>query len=127
MISPAVAAIIAAVIFIAGFAGGWSIKDWKDGAEIARLQSDNAVKSAANQRCETDIESVRTGIKQITEAVGKREEAARNAMSQAEVLAAKHSKTAVTIKAAPVIPAANQCEAIVKEQIEYVTARRIAE
>jgi hypothetical protein len=120
----AIYGIIAAVIFGAGFGGGFAVADWRSGAEIARLQSDNAIKSAANQKCETDIESVRNGIKQVTDAVGKREEAARNAMSQAEVLAAKHSRRAAETKAAPVIPVEGQCEAIVKEQIEYVEKRR---
>jgi hypothetical protein len=110
---------------------GWLIKDWKDGAEIVPVRSQkndaearNSILGAANQQCGTNIESVRAGIKTITDAVGKREEAARTAMSQAETLVAKHTKAAQTIKQAPPVPQDQQFAAIEREQVEYIKTRR---
>jgi hypothetical protein len=116
---------------LVGFGGGWVIKGWEDSAELAMVKSDNNKLSDrnsylvnANDRCKVDIESVKASAKEIAKAAAGREEAAKVAMSQAEVLAAKHSRTAVMIKAAPNVPENEQCNAIVKEQIKYVENRR---
>lgn len=109
---------------LAGFGGGWMIKDWKDGAEIARLNSVNSIMSAANQRCETDIETVRSSVKRITDSATAREDAAAKAMSKAEIVARRHELKAKAIQAAPIVPEESMCDAIVREQTEYVQSRR---
>lgn len=119
-------ALIAIILasLLAGFGSGWMIKDWKDGAEIAQLTTRNSIMSAANQRCETDIEAVRASVKRITASATAREDAAAKAMSNAQVLAAKHSATAIKIQSAPIVPEESMCDAIVREQTEYVQSRR---
>jgi hypothetical protein len=127
----AIEALIAAAIFLAGFGGGWGVKGWKDGAEVARavaekekVESRNAILQTANANCATDIEGVRQGVKVITDAVADREKAASEAMKNAQALAGKHVAQIVAIKALPVVPEAGQCDAIIQEQKEYVAARK---
>lgn len=100
------------------------IKDWKDGSEIATLQSRVSVASAANQQCETDIVDVRKGVAEMIDAATERAKKAEAAMLDAQAKAMKHSQTAITIKAAPIRPNESECEAIVREQMEYVQKRR---
>jgi hypothetical protein len=128
----AIYAIVAAVIFSAGFGAGWGVKGWKDGAEVAlaesakdKAESRSAILETANGECQTDIEGVRQGVKVITDAVAEREKAAADAMKNAETLTAKHKATVVSIKALQPVPAAQdaQCAAIVQEQKEYVQNR----
>lgn len=72
---------------LVGAGGGWLIKDWKDGAEVAiaksekeRVESRNAILVAANTSCTTDIEGVRKGVAVIVSQVEEREKAASAAM-----------------------------------------------
>lgn len=67
--SPALYAIIAAVLLSIGAVGGWAIKSWKDGAEVAHIESKNArlesrisILETANGNCAMDIEGVRNGV-----------------------------------------------------------------
>lgn len=120
----AIYAIIAAVIFGAGFGSGWTVKDWKDGKHIATIESANSVLSASNDQCKTDIDGVRAGVAVVVKATEDKARAAASAMQSAAELAAKHSRTAITIKAAPTVPADKQCAAIEQEQIDYVKSRR---
>lgn len=115
--------IIIAVSLLVGVGSGWSVKNWKDGAHVATLESRDSVLTASNDKCEIDIDDVRKGVESISVAVGQREEAAAEAMRKAQALAVKHSQTAITIKAAPIVPEETQCDAIVREQIEYVQSR----
>ena len=61
--SVAIQIIIAVVIALIGFGGGWGVKGWKDGTEIAlagsakeRVESRNSSLQSANANCATDIE-----------------------------------------------------------------------
>jgi hypothetical protein len=126
----AIEALIVALIFIAGFGGGWGVKGWKDGAEVAhavsekeKVESHNAILQTANANCATDIDGVRQGVKVITDAVAEREKAASEAMKNAQVLAGKHVVQIAAIKALPIVPEVGQCAAIIKEQKEYVQNR----
>lgn len=121
----AIQALIAAIIFFVGAGGGWAVKDWKDGAEIARLESREAVATQANAQCAQDIAGVRQGVQVITDAVAEREKAASAAMRDAETVVAKHKTVVAGIKALPPVPAEPeaQCKAIIEEQKAYVAAR----
>ena len=103
-----------ALLFV-GFAGGWSIKGWKAGAEIAlvnsqkaALESRNSILETANGNCAMDIEGVRNGVAVITDAVAEREKAASDAMRAAQVTIAQHSARAKAIKELPPVPASIQ-------------------
>jgi hypothetical protein len=121
--------LIAIVIFVVGAGSGWAVKDWKDGAEIARLESSNEALKSANDRCATDIEGVKSAVGLITKGVEEREKAASAAMRDAETLVAKHKAAVAAIKVLPPVPAEPdaQCKAIIQEQREYVAARHEAE
>ncbi|OJY09224.1 MAG: hypothetical protein BGO99_03285 [Nitrosospira sp. 56-18] len=118
-------AVIAAIIFVVGAGSGWAVKDWKDGAEIARLESSNEAMKSANDRCATDIEGVKSAVGVITQGVEEREKAASAAMRDAETLVAKHKAAVAAIKVLPPVPAEPeaQCKAIIEEQKEYVAQR----
>jgi hypothetical protein len=122
----AIQALIAAIIFFVGAGAGWAVKDWKDGAQIARLESDNSTLKAANDNCASDIEGVKSAVWVITQGVEERERAASEAMKSAETLAAQHKAAVAAIKALPPVPAEPeaQCKAIIEEQREYVASRR---
>jgi len=118
-------AVIAAIIFVVGAGSGWAVKDWKDGAEIAGLESSNEAMKSANDRCATDIEGVKSAVGVITQGVEEREKAASAAMRDAETLVAKHKAAVAAIKVLPPVPAEPeaQCKAIIEEQKEYVAQR----
>lgn len=118
---------------LVGAGGGWLIKDWKDGAEVAlavaakeKVESRNAILVAENTRCATDIEGVRRGVAVVIAQVEEREQAASAAMAQADVLVAERKKQIAAIKNLPPVPPEPeaQCAAIVQEQIDYVQRRR---
>lgn len=131
--SPSIQIIIALVIALVGFGGGWGVKGWKDGATIEKAESDkkavesrNAILVTANSNCATDIEGVKKGVAAVVAHVEEREKAASDAMKAADVVVAQHKVKMATIKKLPVIaqtPEA-QCGAIIREQIEYVRERK---
>jgi hypothetical protein len=124
MISPAITAAIIAVLAVLAFVGGFAVSDWRAAGEIRRLNSDNAMLSASNNKCASDIQSVRAAMEALTAASAAREKNAATAMRNAGAVAAKHVRRAKDIRSlAPVAPK-HQCEAIAREQAEYVRSRR---
>ena len=85
MISPAITAIIIAVLAAVAFTGGFAVSDWRSAAEIRRLNSDNAMLSASNNKCASDIQSVRAAMDALTTASMTREKNAAVAMRHAGV------------------------------------------
>ena len=90
MISPAITAIIIAVLAAVAFIGGFAVSDWRSAAEIRQLNSDNALLSASNNKCASDIQSVRAAIAGLTTASMSQGKNAAAAMQQAGTAAAKH-------------------------------------
>lgn len=103
---------------------GWTIKDWKDGAKMAALESRDAVVTAANDKCKTDVVTVKAGVKEVTDALAKKKQDADAAMKDAEFWARRHSNLAREVNALPVKPDESTCDAITREQMEYVQSRR---
>lgn len=118
----AILAIIAASLLI-GFGGGWMVNDWRNGAEIQRLQSRDAVLAAANDQCAVDVQFAQAGVKQVTDALAAKELEADAAMKRAQLSAKKHSDLAAEIRNGPNRPGESQCDAIIREQREYVQSR----
>lgn len=128
----ALQAVIAAIIFAVGAGSGWAVKSWKDGAQIAlvnsqkdELESRNAILETANGNCATDIEGVKKGVAVVVAQIEERERAASAAMAKADVLVAQRKKEIAAIKNLPPVPPEPeaQCVAIVQEQIGYVQKR----
>src|SRR6187455_510263 len=126
MISPAVTAVVIAVLAALAFGGGFALSDWRGAAQIQRLNTNNAMLSAANDRCATDIQSVRMALEALTVAAAKREKDAARAMRAAATAAATHTGNAKKIRSLRPVPLerGKHCEAIATEQIQYVQNRR---
>ena len=103
---------------------GWTVKDWKDGAKMAALESRDAVVTAANDKCKTDVVTVKAGVKEITDALDAKQKAADAAMKDAQFWAGKHSRLARDVNSLPVRPDESTCDAIIREQTAYVQNRR---
>ena len=123
MISPAAIAIVLAVFVTLAFSGGFAVSNWRASGEIQRLNSSNAVFSAANDKCATDIQDVRKAMDAVTAAAVVREKAAKVSMVTATRKADVHTAKAKQIKALPPVQIDKQCEAIKAEQIDYVRER----
>jgi hypothetical protein len=123
MITPAITAIVIAVLAALAFGGGFALSDWRMASQIQRLNSNNAVLSAANDQCATDIQSARIAMETLTAATATREKNAARAMQGAATAAAKRTDNAKKISALPPVAPAKQCEAITVEQIRYVQSR----
>lgn len=65
MISPAMTAIVIAVLTALAFSGGFALSDWRTSVRVQRLNSNNAMLSAANDKCATDIQSVRMALEAL--------------------------------------------------------------
>lgn len=121
--SPAITAIVIAIFAALAFAGGFVVSDWRSESHMQRLRSQNAVLSAANEKCVLDIGSVRAAMGAMTETAAAREKNAARAMVQAATAAAKHTSRAKKTRALPMVAPEHQYEVITREQIEYVQSR----
>ena len=122
--SPAIIAIVLAVFVTLAFSGGFAVSNWRASGEIQRLNSSNAVLSAVNDKCATDIQDVRKAMDAVTAAAAERQKAAEVSMVVATRTADVHTSKAKQIKSMPPIQIDKQCEAIRMEQIDYVRERR---
>ena len=104
MISPAITAIVIAVLAALAFGGGFALSDWRTTAQIQRLNTNNAMLSAANDKCATDIQSVRMALEALTVAAAKREKDAVKAMRAAATAAATHTGNAKKIRSLQPVP-----------------------
>jgi|SRR5687768_371732 len=121
---PAIAAIVIGVTAIAGFGGGFMVSDWRSGERIAKLEGTNSVLTSVNRQCETNVRNVHAAMAALTQAAEDLERQALAAMRQAEPEVKKRTATITKIKALPTVSPDGQCEAIKREQIEYVQMRR---
>lgn len=123
MISPAITAIVIAVLAAIAFGGGFALSDWRTASRMERLNSSNAMLSAANDKCATDIQAVRTAMEALTATAATREKDAAKAIRAAAPAAAKHTENAKKIRSLPPVAAGKQCEVISAEQIRFVESR----
>ncbi|ABB74768.1 hypothetical protein Nmul_A1465 [Nitrosospira multiformis ATCC 25196] len=122
-IRPRITVILTAIFAALAFTGGYLVSDWRSASQLQRLNSQNAILSAASEKCALDIRSVRTAMTTLTEVAAEREKNATEAMRHASAVAAKHTSSAKKTRALPAVAAEHQYEAITREQIEYVQSR----
>jgi hypothetical protein len=115
--------ILVAIFAALAFTSGYLVSDWRAEAQVQRLSSQNAVLSAANEKCALDIRSVKAAMSTLTEVAAEREKSAAEAMRQAAATAVRHTRQARKIRAFPPVAPEHQYEAITREQIEYVQSR----
>jgi hypothetical protein len=116
-------AALAALIAVASFGGGWMVNGWRLSGEIERMESRQALTDSANRQCAADIKLVRASTRRITDALAAKEAEAKAAMSKAETEARKRAEMARRIQDAPIHEGETQCQAVEREQIEYVQSR----
>ncbi len=121
--TPAITAIVIAVLVALAFSAGFALSDWRMASRIQQLNSNNAVLSAANDRCATDIQIVRAAMNSLTATAAAREKNAANAMRSATTAAAKHTGNAKKMQTLPPAAPEKQCEVVYVEQIKYVQSR----
>lgn len=121
---PALYAVIAACIFGAGSIAGWTVRGWEAGNDLAAMERRVLLADAANRECSEDIASAQAGIKQVTDALAAKEREAEAAMKGAKEEAQKRYALALKIKNAPIQAGETQCQAVEREQREYVEAMR---
>lgn len=97
---------------------------WRDGGKIARLESDNSVLTAANDRCAADIQAAKKAVDAMTEVARERERSAAEAMQRAQPEAQAHTARVIKINRLPPAKPDEQFAVIVREQLEYVRERR---
>ncbi|WP_074743594.1 hypothetical protein [Nitrosospira multiformis] len=122
-IRPRITVILTAIFAALAFTGGYFVSDWRSASQLQRLNSQNAILSAASEKCALDIRSVRTAMSTLTEVAAEREKNATEAMRHAAAVAAKHTSLAKKTRALPAVAAEHQYEAVTREQIEYVQSR----
>ncbi len=105
------------------FGAGFAVSDWRSAAEIQRLNSANAMISAANDRCATEVQAVRASMDALTTTSARREKDAAQEMRNATAEAARHAAEAKRTRSLPTAPARQQFEVLAREQVEYVTRR----
>lgn len=111
-------------VFAVGNISGGVIVSWKNGAKIAKLESRDAVVTAANEQCKNDVVAVKSGVKDVTDALAKKKKDAEDSMKDAKYWAAQHDRLAREVNSAPIRPDETQCQAVEREQREYVESRK---
>jgi hypothetical protein len=122
--SPAITAVLIGIVAAFSFGGGFALGDWRMASRLERLSSDNALLSAANDRCATDIEKARVAMDALRAITVTREKNATKAMQAASKVSMRHTKTARKIQSLPPAKPEQRCEKITVEQIEYVRDRQ---
>lgn len=122
--TPVLTAIVILIFTVLGFGGGFLISDWRSSAEIAKVNGNNTVLSQANNKCAEDIGNVRIAMTTLEAATNELERQAAKAVQEAAPKVAERTRTIIKIKELPQVAPGQQCEAITKEQIDYVKARR---
>src|SRR3990167_5615244 len=118
------------VVFAAGFGAGWTLNGWRLGADVADLEVERAnltarvgVLEPANDKCAADVAEIKSAYAHLA-----RQDKARAAKSAQAVSEAKGKADAAqarfdAIMNAPRPTAGKECEAIVKEEADYVRSR----
>lgn len=97
---------------------------WKSGNDLAAMERRVLLADAANRKCSEDIEAAKSGVKQVTDALAAKEREAEAAMAQAKVEARRRQTLAEEVNSLPIREGETQCQAVEREQREYVEARR---
>ena len=121
--SPTILAVVIAVCAGLAFTGGFAVGDWRSALQIQRLTSNNVALTMANNKCATDIQSVRSSMDALAADSTKRKKNAAKAMRGARVSATRHSRRAEKMLALSPIAPEHQYEVITREQIAYVQGR----
>ncbi len=121
--TPTILAVVIAVSAALAFTGGFAVSNWRSSGQIQRLNSDNAVLSATNDKCVVDIQSVHSAMDALEATSARQKKQAARAMRGAAADAAKHKNRAKKLSALSPVKSEHQYEVIAREQAEYVQSR----
>lgn len=69
--SPAITAVLIGIVAAFSFGGGFALGDWRINHRLERLESDNKLLSAANDRCAQDMEKAVATVDRSIKLVGE--------------------------------------------------------
>lgn len=122
--APGIIAAILGAVALVSFGGGFLVSDWRSGGEIENLKGTNTVLQTVNGKCAADVQNAAIAMAAMKHAAQELERQAANSMREAEPHVERRTATITKIKALPSVAPDQQCEAIKREQIEYVQKRR---
>ena len=124
MFSPAIFGAIMLAVAVVSFGAGFAVENWRQGAQIEKVRGQNTLLSNVNDKCAEDVANARTAMLILEAATNELERQAAKAVKEAEPKVAERKRVIATIKASPHVAPDMQCEAIIKEQVEYVQTRK---
>ncbi len=114
-----------------GFGGGWIVNGWRLAGEVEHLEGvvdvqkqSLATYEGANERCVAGLQDVKGAVKVIADGVAARTKAAAEAMARAEQASKAHLEAAQGALNRPMPAAGKECEAMVREAVEYAKKRK---
>lgn len=114
-----------------GATTGWVINGWRLSGKVERLNGkvdarDQAIASLGdiNARCTSSVADVKAAVKEIADDAAKRAAAAATAMQRAEKGAGAYLANARAALARPAPAPGGECEAMVREAIDYAGRRK---
>jgi len=123
--------VIVASLVVFGFGTGWLVQGWRLGKVVAVEQGNNKALTltndtltAANKRCEINVQDVRAAVKGVVDESAKLTARAAAAMTKAEGRAKSHMSKADEILNRPPVAQPDWCSVILQEQSAYVAERR---
>lgn len=122
--SPGLIAAVLGTVALVSFGSGFALESWRTGAEIEKLKGTNAVLHTVNGKCEQDIQNAAGAMAAMKHAAQELERQAEKAVREAGPQVEKRTATITKIKSLPSVAQDQQCEAIKREQVEYVQKRR---
>lgn len=115
----------------AGAASGWVVNGWRLSSQVAELRGVVAGKEAtigelrsSNASCNAAVKDVRSAVKAIGDDSARRAKSAAAAMQRVEKKVAGHLADAKGALNRPLPAAGKECEAMVREALDYARRRR---
>lgn len=117
-----------------GGLGGWTINGWRLAGQVEQLrgvvrtqEQGIATLKGANANCSAAVKSVQSAVQGIADRVDKNSKAARAAMARAETAAAVHLAAAKDAMNRPLPKPGGECDALVREALDYAAKRKAAQ
>jgi len=116
---------------LAGFGAGWMVNGWRLSGDVEKLNGIVETQKqsletfeGANKRCTASVADVKGAVKAIADDATARAKAAAEAMARAEAGGKAHLEAAKAALNRPMPAAGKECDAIVREAVDYATKRK---
>lgn len=112
------------VALLVGIGCGATVEHWRLSGKISKAETAEEVAREANNQCQTDVKAVRDSVVKIAEVSNQRVKAAEKAMEEAQSEVDKRKQVIKQIVEAPIRKGESLCDAVSREQEEYVRYRK---